>query len=416
MIEITTLGSLNIVINGEEVSEKTKRTTKLWKLLNLLIINRNKPLPHGVILESIWPDEDSVDSDKSLHNLIYRLRKLLTYEGAPEFIRFRNNSYQLMSGGELIIDAHQMEDYFVEASVSGLPLEKKIKLLKKSAELYNGEYILGSFDSDVWSNVAINQYRRMFVEVTCTLAEIYWNTGEYDDLLTLCNKGSFIEPLEEVFCEYLAKGLRAKGQTVQAITVCETFFDRLYREMGVSASETLNTLYKELKQNTVQLQHDVDHALNELKEFETLNRALYCNYETFKDIYRYEARKASRLGNSVYIILISISDKRDDVPPIKTLNDAKRCLHECCVLTLRRGDVVAEYSQTQLIIMVTNANARNMKDIMTRIEKQYAARNRSGELRIRFEVQSGSDSDKDRNGGTLADDFGSGLKYEISVK
>ena len=389
MIEITTLGSLKIVINGEEVSESCKKTTKLWKLLNLLIINRKKPLTPSVILEAIWPEDDSENSGKSLHNLIYRLRKLLTYDGSPEYIRFRNNAYQLISGGELIIDAHKMEDYFNEVSGNSLPPDKKIVLLKKAMDLYNGEYILGTFDNDVWSNMAVNQYRRMFIDVTCALAEIYWNTCEYDELIAICNKGSFIEPLEEIFCEYLAKGLRAKGQIVQAINACETYFELLYREMGVKASNSLGSIYRELKQNTILLQHNIDYALHELKEYETHNSALNCNFETFKGIYRYEARKATRLGHSIYIILISINDKRDDLPPAKTLNEAKRCLLECCALTLRKGDVVSEFTQTQLILMLTNAEARDMMDIITRIEKLYTTRNCSGELRIRFDMQAG---------------------------
>ncbi|MCL2201659.1 MAG: winged helix-turn-helix domain-containing protein, partial [Oscillospiraceae bacterium] len=98
MIEIITLGDLKINILGEEVAEKHIRTTKLWKLLNLLIIHRDKPLHHSVIMESIWSEENAVLSAKSLHNLIYRLRKMLTYEGAPEFVQFKNNCYMLMSG------------------------------------------------------------------------------------------------------------------------------------------------------------------------------------------------------------------------------------------------------------------------------------------------------------------------------
>ena len=388
MINITTLGSLKVEVNGIEVSEKYARTTKLWKLLNLLIINRGKPLSAGTIIESIWPDEDDDDTGKALHNLVYRLRKLLSYEGAPCFIFYKNNCYTLQTGNELVVDAYVIEDLFGEAKNPSLPEERRADLLRKAVELYKGDYILSSFDADIWALPAVSHYKHIYVDIVCMLAKIYYTSKRYNELVDLCRKAAILEPLEGAVQEYLVKALRAKGKTMQAITICENYFDILYREMGVSASDTLNSLYKEMKNNNIVLQHNVDHALSELKEFSSLDRALLCNYETFKDIYRYEERRAERLGHKIIIILISISDKRNDVPPVKTLSEARRRLHECCMSVLRKGDVISDYSQTQIIAMITSVDEEHINPIISRLEDQYfSSSGRGGDIRIRFEYK-----------------------------
>ena len=391
MIEIITLGSFSININGEDVSSGSRRTTKLWKLLNLFIVNRGKPLSSGVILESIWDEEEAEISNKALHNLIYRLRTLFAVGGADDCISFKGNSYMFNTKKTIAIDVYDMEDLYNEATKADLSIEKRTELLENAANLYNGEYTLNSFCSNIWSATAVNRYKRIFSEIVCRLADIYYETGKYDEVITICHKGIAHEPLEELFYQRLVKGMLSKGLILQSITVCEEFIDLIYSELGMRVSDTFYDIYKKLKGNIIQLQHNVDYALKEMNEVESLDTALYCNFDVFKDLYRYEIRKAARLGTTVFILLASINDRNNDIPTPKVLGNAKRCLQDCCMAVLRRGDVVANYSQTQTILMLTDLTEDSTPHLISRIEKEFASRYSGEKVIIRFDSKDALD-------------------------
>jgi len=388
MIEITTLGDLKININGEEVSERHVRTTKLWKLLSLLLLNRNKPLRSKVICESVWQEDELGMSEKALQNLIYRLRKLLTYEGAPEFIQFKGNGYLLRNDEKLSVDIHLFEDYFEATKKSGISRDKRVELLKKATDIYNGEYIFD--DDDVRAANAATRYESIFIKVGNELAAHYLETEDHDELAKLCDKGISLHPFEGSFYEHLVISLRTKGWISQALAVCENYFDIHDRQLDAPASDLLNKMYKQMirvKRSTISLQHGVGRVLKELKGSEPTDSALFCSFEVLKDIFRYEERRALRNGSKVYIILISISDNRDDVPEEKVLSEIKRCLRKCCIAVLGEEDVVAEYSQTQHIVMKTGTNAEEIRSIISHIEKQFHENNRNRGVKIFCEFE-----------------------------
>jgi len=389
MIEITTLGDLKIHINGEEISEKHAKTTKLWKLLSLLLLNRNKPLRSKVIFESVWQEDELGVSEKALQNLIYRLRKLLTYDGAPEFVQFKGNGYLLKNDENLVVDIHLLEDYFEEIRRPGLTQERKVGLLKKAIDVYNGEYIFD--DDDMRIANAVTRYESIFVKLVSELAEHYIEVGAHDELTKLCDKGILLHPLEGSFYEHLATSLRDKGWISQAIAVCENYFDILKRHLDAPASDLLSTMHEQMismERNTIQLQHGVGRALKELRETEQIDRALFCSLEVLKELFRYEKRKSSRSGSKLSIILISISNDYDDLPEEKALDEVKRCLRECCMLALRKGDVIAEYSKSQLIVMITGANEKGAETVVLRIRERFRERNKNKGNKILCEFKS----------------------------
>ena len=174
MIEITTLGNFSIRVDGNTVTEGFRKTTKLWKLLNLLIINKRKLLPVNAILESLWNEGDYPANNGTLHNLIYRLRELLTDDSAENYIVFKNNCYMLKTGEGLIVDVHCMEEFYYKATNAELSVVRRSELLKKTADMYNGEYTLGSFSSDIWSLSTVSRYKRMFSDIIGRLANDYY--------------------------------------------------------------------------------------------------------------------------------------------------------------------------------------------------------------------------------------------------
>jgi len=212
MVEITTFGSFVIRVNGKVVTASLKRTKKLWRLLNLLIINRDKPLHVSVILESMGNEDDPTVTYKNLHNLVYRLRNLLSGGSSDEHIIYNNNCYMLNTGNGLKIDAYIFEDLCTEASVDGLSPTQRAELMRKAIEIYNGEYILDSFCDELWTPSTASRYKRMFSETASRLANYYAQIGDHGKLIDVCEKGIQLDPLEETFTQYMAKTLLARNR------------------------------------------------------------------------------------------------------------------------------------------------------------------------------------------------------------
>ena len=388
MTEITTFGSFSIKINGKNVSDSFKKTTKLLQLLSLLLINRNKPLPIRVICDAIWDDVYEGDEIKALHNLIYRLRNIFTSKGEQDCIVFSSQTYVLNPELDLRVDAYQMDEYYNKALDPMLTDNEVRKLLEKAVALYNGEYLLNFVADDIYVQTVTKRYRRLFVDIVCRLADLYMDRGEYDKMFLVCDRAIVLEPLEESIYLRIIRGMRKRGMDTQAADLIEHYFDILYREVGICASETLNNIYKELKSHTVYTKHDVEQVLDELKELDYLNKALFCNFDAFKDIYRYEARQLSRRDYTISVVLMEIySEKHKDLPD-KMLAKAKRILHECCMLALRKGDMFSNYSKAQSVAMLTLKDGKDAVGIISRINNTFNTRIQDNAVSLRFEVRS----------------------------
>ena len=387
MIEITTLGNFCVKVNGKIVSESFKRTTKLLQLLNLLIINKNRPLAASSICETIWAEDQTGDAYKALHNLVYRLRNILGDGSGTECIIYNNKTYMLNTAIDMQIDIYLMEDCYNKALNAALEADEKITLLEKAVKLYNGEYLLYLICDDTQSYAVINRYKRIYIEAVSLLAELYLSRGEYDKMFLMCDKAIALEPLEEAVYLYMVRGMCDKGKDAQAITLIENYFNILYNEVGIRASDTLNNIYKKLKRNTNPSTYDVGQIVEELKEISSLNKALFCNFEAFRDIYRYESRQSARRDYNIILILIDIYGDRNEELPEKALTKAKKSLYECCMLTLRKGDMFADYSKSQVIVMITLAKDADVTAILSRISDQFYSQNQRERVHLKFDTQ-----------------------------
>ena len=289
---------------------------------------------------------------------------------------------------DLRVDVYLMEDYYNEALKPQLDAAKKIELLKKAVDLYNGEYLLYLICNDTQSYAAVSNYKRIFIEAVCMLADLYMDNGEYEKMFLICNKAIALEPLEEPVYLRMVRGMCEKGKDAQAISLIENYFNILYNEVGIRASDTLNNIYKKLKRSNGASTYDVGQIVEELKEISSLNKALFCNFEAFRDIYRYESRQSARRDYAICLILIDIYGDRNEELSEKTLSEAKKKLYECCMIALRKGDVFADYSKSQVILMITLPAEADAGGIIARINEQFYLRIQKERIHLKFDMQS----------------------------
>lgn len=384
MIEITTLGNFSIQVNGSIVSESLKRTTKLLQLLNVLIVNKNRPLTVNSICEAIWGEDYDDDTYKALHNLVYRLRNLLMDDTC---VIYNNRTYMLNTAIDLQIDVYLLEDYYNKALTPKITTTEKIELLERTVDLYNGEYLLHLIFDDTQSYSAISRYKRIFIEAVCMLADLYLENDEYDKLFLICDKAIALEPLEEPVYLRMINGLCNRGQDAQAISLIENYSNILYKEVGIRASDALNNIYNQIKNNNSHSTYDAGQVLEELKEISSLNKAFFCNFEAFRDIFRYESRQSARRDYSIFLVLIDIYGDKNSQLSKKALIAAKKNLYECCMMTLRKGDTFADYSNYQVILMITLPTKSDINGITSRISEHFYSHIQRDKVHLKFDTR-----------------------------
>ena len=371
MIEITTLGNFEISINGNIVTERFKNTTKLLRMMNILLLNRGKPVPIGQIIDKIWEDIDADSAAKALHNLVYRFRGIFATHGEPNCIVFNNRSYMLNAACDWRVDIHKMEDYVFEASKPSMDTNAKIDALNKAVDLYNGEYILSMISEDVEALYMTNRYKRLFSDAICMLADLYMAIGRHDVVIRLCEKGILFEPLDEHIMMRMVQSLRKLGRDMQAVGLMENYCEHLYRETGMQPPDSINGIYKSLKKREGAQKTGVSRVANELREISSLDKSLFCPFETFRDIYRYETRQNVRREYTILLVLAEVHGSNKNEMSEKALATAIRAFHESCMRTLRKGDMFADYSQSQIIIMLTVHKDSNADAIMERLRDTF---------------------------------------------
>ena len=91
----------------------------------------------------------------------------------------------------------------------------------------------------------------------------------------------------------------------------------------------------------------------------------------FTDIYNLEARSAARSGRTVYLAMVSASMRDATVPPLRMLNNYMEKLSDCIRNTLRRGDVAAQYSVSQYILLLPVPSAEKGQVALDRIISRF---------------------------------------------
>jgi len=385
MVKIVTLGKFEIDINGKTASDSFKKKTKLLRLLNLFILHRDKPLSVEFICEAIWGGGES--SEKSLQNLIYRVRGIFADYGESDCIIYSGRTYMLKTAQNWQIDLYQMEEYMNRAADPKVDPEKRISLLQKVVDLYGGEYVLSLICEDVQSYYVSSRYRRIYSDAVCSLADMHLAHSRVDIVTELCEKAILLEPLEEQILLRLLRSLRSQGKEMQAISLIEKYSRLLHHETGMRPSEEINHIYEALKGRKDSVWARVDGVANELEEVSDVNNALFCKFETLKEIFRYESRKKERWEYAILLILAEIHGGKNNELSEWTLDKAVDSFRKCCMLALRKGDIFADYSKSQAVIMITIDKGADVSAILSRLCDCFYNKVKYKEVFVKLEIK-----------------------------
>lgn len=372
-LHIQMFGHFKLTGMGGTLDEDAIRSDMLTKLLTYICSHRKKEITTQELVETLWYNEESENPTGALKNLVYRLRTMLKKEWPEfEFVLTGRGAYKWNADIPVVIDIEEFERH-CEAAAAVEDLEEKLNHYKEAIKLYRGMF-LPKFSGEYWVTSLSTYYHSIYLSAVKATVAIYEQQGKYEEMGQMCNYALQLDNLDEYLHCYFIMALIHQKKFKLAAEQYKKAVDNLYENLGVSPSEGLRRVYGELLKQTNEQAKSIDDIQKELTREENTG-AFLCEYGVFREAYHLEKRRASRMGISVYLGLITVvpvlNVKEGSPIYLNIIRDGMEQLEKVLLHCLRSGDVISKFSGTQYIILLPTCQYETAKMVMNRIEEAY---------------------------------------------
>lgn len=382
-LKITMFGEFSVSYKDRTISEHSKRSKKLWLLLQYLVVHHNRAVAQSELIDILSREDEGINPTSALKTQIHRLRDILSELGCEkQVIVCINGAYSINSEIKIEIDAEEFEKAFKEAAANDDP-EEKLSLILNAVNLYTGDFLAKSaYES--WVVPLNTYYRSVFSKAVRIAVELLTSMGKLHDIIAICSKASSINPYDEFIHYSHIKALAELGDQESAKRQYETITHLMMTKFGITPSKELMELYDTAIKSKKSVKSDIDSVISDLLEQRQVSGAFFCEYQIFKHLYQLEIRDAQRTGVSINICLLTINGVDGELPAQNPLNKAMQRLQDCVSRSLRGSDIFSRYSVSQFVIMLSNTNEQTGELIMKRIEKAFKRENTNKDIELSY--------------------------------
>lgn len=388
-VHVSMLGGFRLQAGDFEVDESRNRARQLWNLLEYLIAFRHRAISPDELADALWHDDEIDNPSSALKNLVYRVRTILISHEIPyakDMILCRRGAYSWNNALPTTVDIEEFERLIHEADEKEGQPDKQLDLYMEALSYYKGD-LLPKSAFEEWVVPLSTYYHSLYVKCVTKTTRLLSDVGRHQEIVDIAQQAIVIDQFEESFHEALILAQIALGNQQRAMAHYDYVTNLFYRELGVKPSDRLRSLYREIIKNAQHVETDLEIIKEDLREASLAYGAFFCEYEVFKNIYRLEARAAERTGQSVFLLLLTVSDLDGQIPGVKLLNNSMDRLQDCLLHSLRRNDVVARFSPTQFVVMLSSLTFENSLMVQDRILGRFKRENPRIAVRIHSKLQ-----------------------------
>ena len=381
-LRVTMFGEFSVSYGDNTINEHSKRSKKLWLLLQYLTINHSRMISQSELIDILSGEDEGVNPTSALKTKIHRLRDILTeLQCEVPVIVCVNGAYSINPEIELEIDAEEFESAFKAAS-SVEDHEERLRLILEAVNIYNGDFLSKSaYES--WVVPLNTYYRSIYSKAVRMAVELFSEAGKLHEIIAMCSRAAIVNPYDEYVHYSHIKALAELGEQESAIKQYEIVTNLMMNKFGIPPSKELVELYDTAIKSQTNAKADIDAVMDDLMEQRWVTGAFYCDYQIFKHLYQLECRDAARTGININICLLSVVSG-EELPSQNPLNKAMERLQGCISRSLRGSDIFARYSVSQYVIMLANTNEQTGTIIMKRIEKAFKRENTNKDIELRY--------------------------------
>lgn len=359
--------------NGQRISTGPKdRDSQAVRLLEAVIHSGSKGFSRANVEEILFGDRDVDDMAHGLRTIIYNTKKKLEKEGLPavSYIENKNGLYFWTSEIPVEEDAWDMERLYHEAEEEKDP-DIRLRLYLEACDCYTGEF-LPMQTAMIWVAQEARHYGELFEECVENAAALLRMNKDYNQLEALGRQASRVQPFSE-WEALTMEALIALGRDEEARRLYETTETTYMDEFGFKPTFSTVELLNRLG-NQIEHQHALlDEIQMELSGVnEDMPGGFLCSYPVFRGVYRMIERMTERGGQSIYLMLCTIVDKKGNpMRESQTLERLSQKLGDAICHSVRRSDAICRYGKGQYLTLLINTTREDCGIVQKRINYHF---------------------------------------------
>ena len=368
-IEIRMLGKFEILMDGKPVLAALNQSRKATMLVQYLVLQKGEKVTHKELTDTLWNGERSTNPDMALRAIMHRFRNMIEAEGLKameDCILTSRGYYQWNPALEGRIDVFEMEALMEEARRQLNP-SAAVARYERVLELYAGRLLPLSCNESWVESRSLGlhvQYRIALFQVL----EACKRKGENERIVKLCRRAIELDPYEERLYLEMIQALEALGRhdEAQELTHRGNAMGCLHYAVE---PERVGVVSRQARQADRNLENDITRLAEELPADDTPG-AVYCTFETFRQIYHLQRGVQARFGIPVYLALLTVTPAQNTDP--EETGAMMDHLGELINKSLRRCDALARYSETQYVLLICgNSSAEHGNTPLERIKAAF---------------------------------------------
>ena len=383
------LGSFSLDFNGQRLWLKGSPQKKSMQLLMALLKAGAEGATRQQLLEVVWKEGCDSQKERSILNQhLYYLRQLIQESHFPEgkYIIVRKPRYYFTEDYEIHSDTEQLDQILEEIRNAEAAGEDTLELLRQFCRGYTGEF-LPMLNGEEWVVEKSAYYQKQYFSCLSRLCGRLKEMGEYQEMLELCTVASQIHPYDEWQAVQI-DCLVAMNRYKDALKVYEDAAEFFYEDLGVSSLNRTIARYR----NTEGRLHYLSSALagirKGLNEEERLWGAYCCSYPSFVDVYRIVVRMQERtgIGSLLMVCTLNIAGSGENT---ETWMERFR---QFMAGSIRNGDVYTRYSPNQFLVLLMQAEEKDVENIEERLKNGWKMIDQAGKTKLVLAVQTSGES------------------------
>ena len=388
MLRVRLFGKEEITYGEIPILHGRNTITKAMKLLLILLHSGEKGITRNKLLVNLYGREEALDAANNLRVLVHRLRKSLIEAGLPEYdyIDIEKGIYRWKSPMPVWIDALEMEK-LIESANRESDEKNRIEMLEKACRMYAGSF-LQSISGDEWVIFEALRYKNIYSEVLRNVCEWKMCHGEYEEVIELCELARDMYPFDE-WQTMIIECYIAMNRYKEALREYEKTAKMLVEELGVAPSEKMLEQFRMMSSYISDRPKEIREIKSSLQE-ETWERgAFFCTVPGFRDAYRVICRCMERNGQSVFLLVCTITDHLGrPMESSEKLEQMSETLYDAIKNSLRRSDSFTKYNHSQYLVMLIGTNEEDCQIVIDRIVHNFSKEHKSWEQNLDCSVAS----------------------------
>ncbi len=386
-LEVRMLGEFSMVYGGEVVEVSKVQTSRAMHLLQILLYAGESGISRQKLVEYLFEREPVGDLSGNLRVTTHNLRKMLKKTILPDepYIQTNNRQYQFVSSFPVRVDALRFRELLEQAKSQNE--ERRIELLKEACQLYQG-YFLPALFGEEWVVVAEADYQRLYFESMEELCQSMKEREQYEEMLPLCIRAAEMYPFDE-WQVWQMDCLVALGRSKEAMNLYEKTAAMYFDELSMAPPKRMLEYFRRMSNHISLGTGDFREIREMLKETEERAGAYYCSYPSFVDTYRMLVRVMERSGESVYLLVCTITDdQRRVIEDTKRLKEVSEHLSKAIREALRQGDVYTRYNMSQFLVILMGIRKEECPITIGRIDACFRKKENSRRIEVSYKTAS----------------------------